>query len=135
MSESAIAIVRALFERANFGDIDAVLDLLAPDSVMEVPPEASAEPDTYRGHEGARRYFAGFDGILDEVRFDLVAIEEVSPGTVLTDARLSGRGTTTGIFVEQSTFVVVTVRDGRIVFVRPYASREAALTALRSGSR
>ena len=111
MSESAIAIVRALFERANFGDIDAVLALLAPDSVMEVPPEASAEPDTYRGHEGARRYFAGFDGILDEVRFDLVAIEEVSPGTVLTDARLSGRGTTTGIFVEQSTFVVVTVRE------------------------
>jgi ketosteroid isomerase-like protein len=135
MSESPTAIVRALFDRANSGDIDAVLELLAPDSVMDVPPEASAEPDTYEGHEGARRYFAGFDGVLDDVRFDLLAIEEVSPDTVLTDARLSGRGTTTGIFVEQSTFVVLTVRDGRISSIRPYASREAALAGVRSGSR
>jgi ketosteroid isomerase-like protein len=135
MSESATAIVRALFERANSGDIDAVLELLAPDSVMEVPPEASLEPDTYEGHEGARRYFAGFDGILDDVRFELVSIEEISPDIVLTDAKLTGRGTTTGIFVEQTTFVVLTVRGGCVSSIRPYTSRDAALAAVGSGSR
>ena len=47
MSESPVAVVRALFERINAGGIDAVVELLAPDAVYVVPPEASAEPDTY----------------------------------------------------------------------------------------
>jgi glycerophosphoryl diester phosphodiesterase len=31
----------------------------------------AAEPDVYEGHGGARRYFAGFEGLLEDVRFDL----------------------------------------------------------------
>ena len=36
--------------------------------MVEVPGSMSAEPDVYEGHAGARRYFAGFDGLIDEVR-------------------------------------------------------------------
>ena len=46
MSESPVAVVRALFERVNARGIDAMLELLAPDAVFVVPPEASAEPDS-----------------------------------------------------------------------------------------
>ena len=131
MSESPVAVVRALFERINAGGIENVLELLAPDAVFVVPPEASAEPDTYRGHDGARRYFSGFDGVLDEVRFELLEVEQVSDDTVLATQRLSGRGTTTGIPVEQDTFGLFTVRDGLVVGIRPFNEREAALAALR----
>ena len=134
MSESPVAVVRALFERVNAGDIDGVVELLAHDSVFVVPPEASAEPDTYRGHDGARRYFSGFDGILDDVRFNLLDIEQATDDTVLASTRLTGRGTTTGIPVEQETFVVLTVRGGLVTWIRPYNDREEALAELRSAT-
>ena len=38
--------------------------------VIEIPPELSAEPDTYQGHDGVRRYFAGFDGMIEDVRYE-----------------------------------------------------------------
>lgn len=131
MSESPVAVVRALFERANSGDVDALIELLAPDARFVVPPEASAEPDTYEGHEGARRYFRGFDGVLDQVRFELVELDQVSSDTVLAVTRLHGRGKTTGIPVEQQTYVLITVRGGLVAGIRPYAGRGAALAALR----
>jgi ketosteroid isomerase-like protein len=132
MSESPVAVVRALFEHANAGEIDRVIDLLAPDSVFVVPPEASAEPDTYRGRDGARRYFSGFDGALDGVRFELLDIVEVTTDAALAATRLTGRGTTTGIQVEQDTFVLLTVRDGLVTRIKPYTDREQALAELRS---
>jgi ketosteroid isomerase-like protein len=135
MSESPVAVVRALFERASTGDVDSVIELLAPDARFVVPPEASAEPDTYEGHEGARRYFRGFDGVLDEVRFELIELEQAAPDTVLAVTVLHGRGTTTGIPVEQRTYVVITVRAGLVSGIRSYASRPAALAGLGSGSR
>jgi ketosteroid isomerase-like protein len=135
MSESPVAVVRALFERVNAGEIDRVLELLAPDSVFVVPPEASAEPDTYRGHDGARRYFGGFDGILDDVRFELLDCDQVTDDTVLAASRLTGRGTTTGIPVEQETFVVLTVRGGLVTWIRPYSDRDEALADVRSSTQ
>ena len=134
MSESPVAVVRALFERVNAGDIDGVIALLAPDSIFVVPPEASAEPDTYRGHDGARRYFSGFDGVLDDVRFELLDMKQMTDDTVLAATRLTGRGTTTGIPVEQDTFVVLTARRGLVTWIRPYNDREEALANLRSAN-
>jgi ketosteroid isomerase-like protein len=135
MGESPLAVVRALFERVNSGQVDSVIELLATDSRFVVPPEASAEPDTYEGHEGARRYFRGFDGVLDEVRFELLDAEEVGPDAVLAQTRLRGRGSTTGIPVEQGTYVVLTVRAGLVTEIRPYATRPAALAALAGRER
>jgi ketosteroid isomerase-like protein len=134
MSESPAAVVRALFERVNAGAIEEALELLAHDAVFEVPPDASVEPDIYRGREGARRYFDGFDGLIDDIRFDLLGLEEVTDDAVVAESRLSGRGTTTGIQVEQGTFVVLTVRDGLVTWIKPYTDRETALAELRTRS-
>ena len=134
MSESPAAVVRALFERVNAGAIEEALELLAQDAVFEVPPDASVEPDIYRGREGARRYFDGFDGLIDDIRFDLLGLEEVTDDAVLAESKLSGHGTTTGIQVEQGTFVVLTVRDGLVTWIKPYTDRETALAELRTRS-
>ena len=95
MGGSAETVVRELVERINSGDIGLALELITPDARFVVPPEASAEPDTYEGREGARRYFDGFEGILDEVHFGLIDLDEVAPGTILAAVRLSGRGAAT----------------------------------------
>ena len=50
--------------------LDGALELLSEDFVVVVPPSMSAEPDVYEGHAGAIRYFQGFDGLIEDVRFE-----------------------------------------------------------------
>jgi len=68
MSEANVEVVRRLFELYAGGGIEPTLELMDEGIVIVIPPEMSAEPDTYRGHEGVRRYFAGFEGMLEDVR-------------------------------------------------------------------
>ncbi len=55
-----------------------------------VPPEFSAEPDTYDGHDGVRRYFDSFHEIVADLRFEAEELVEVAPDVV------AGRGLITG---------------------------------------
>jgi ketosteroid isomerase-like protein len=130
MSASAAAVVRRLFDRLEQAGVEPALELLAADALLIVPPEASAEPDTYEGHEGARRYFAGFDGVLDDVRFDLHDVEEISEHAVLAKMTLRGRGAATGIPVEQTLYLAVTVQEGLVARMTPGTDRRSALAGL-----
>jgi ketosteroid isomerase-like protein len=126
MTESPAAVVRRFFERYEQAGVDGALELITPETVLVVPPEASAEPDTYEGADGGRRYFAGFEGALDDVRFDLVEIDETSPDKALVEMRLIGRGAATGIEVAQTTFLVITVSGESILRIVAHADRRAA---------
>ena len=67
---SNVEIVRSVFEGYEREGIEGVLETMDENIVIEIPPELSAEPDDYRGHDGVRRYFAGFDGMIDDVRYE-----------------------------------------------------------------
>jgi ketosteroid isomerase-like protein len=124
-----VEVVRRLFELYASGGLEAALEVMDEQIVIAIPPELSAEPDTYLGHEGARRYFAGFDGMLEDVRYD--AFELTPDGEhVLAHARLAGRGVSSGLEVELETVVVHTVVDGKVTSITPYADLESARRSL-----
>ena len=130
MSESNVEVVRRLFEQYASGGVEAALEVMAEDIEIVIPPEVSAEPDTYRGHEGARRYFAGFEGMLEDVRYEM--FELIPEGDyVLARARLAGRGVSSGLEVELQTSVVHKVEGGKITRIVPYPDLESAREALR----
>jgi ketosteroid isomerase-like protein len=135
MSESAAVLVRRLFDRLEQAGVEPALELLAADALLIVPPEASAEPDTYEGRAGARRYFAGFDGVLDDVHFELHDVEEISEHAALAKMSLTGRGAATGIPVEQRLYLAVTVRDGLVSRMTPGTNRGSALGGLERAAR
>ena len=91
----------------------------------------SAEPDTYRGHEGLRRYFDSFYDAMDDIRFDPEEFIQVGD-RVVVPFTLTARGRTTGIEVEQSATFVWQVRDGVAVGLEVFADVEDALAAARS---
>jgi uncharacterized protein len=125
MAESDVQVVRRLFESFGRGELEPVLDLIDEDFVVAVPPSMSAEPDTYQGHEGVRRYFAAFEGQLEDVRFE--PLEMIDAGDrVIVPLRLTGRGATSGIEVEQPAVTVHYVRDGKVVRIEPYPDLESA---------
>ena len=129
MSEGNVDVVRRLFEQYASGGVEGALEVMDEDIVIVIPPEVSAEPDTYRGHEGARRYFAGFEGMLEDVRYE--AFELIPEGRhVLARARLAGRGVSSGLEVELQTGVVHKVEGGKITRIVPYPDLESAREAL-----
>jgi ketosteroid isomerase-like protein len=130
MGEPNVELVRELLERFNRNDRAAMFELLSEDFVAEVPPSLSAEPDVYEGHEGAERYLDAFDGLMDDVRFEV--LEYHTEGEqVIVDLLLKGRGAVSGIEVEQRSAVVHWIEGGKVTRMDPYPDVEAARAALR----
>jgi ketosteroid isomerase-like protein len=129
VSQSNAEVVQQLFDRFAEGGIEPTLELFSEDVVIEIPPDMSAEPDDYHGHDGVRRYFAGFDGMIEDLRYE--AIEVLPAGDlVLAHVRLSGRGVSSGLDVDIEAYVVHELVDGTIVRIRPYPDLEAAERAI-----
>jgi ketosteroid isomerase-like protein len=130
MSESNLQVVQRLFDQFAEGGIEAALGGLHEELVIEIPADLSAEPDTYHGHDGARRYFAGFDGMLADVRYE--SIELIAEGDhVLARVRLGGRGVSSGLDVELESVVVHELSGGLVRRMRPYPDLESARAAIR----
>jgi ketosteroid isomerase-like protein len=109
--------------------MEAALEVMDENVVIVIPPELSAEPDVYRGHEGARRYFDGFDGMIEDVRYE--AHELIPEGEhVLARIRLGGRGASSGLEVDLEAVVVHTLAAGRVTRIEPYTDIESAREAL-----
>jgi ketosteroid isomerase-like protein len=129
VSEGNVEVVRRLFELYGSGGMEAALEVMAEEVVIVIPPEMSAEPDSYHGHQGARRYFAGFEGMLEDVRYE--ALELISEGEfVLARARLGGRGVSSGLEVDLESIVVHTLEGGKVTRIEPYTDLESAREAL-----
>jgi ketosteroid isomerase-like protein len=124
-------LVRELFRRVNSGGVEDAIDLLSEEFVSVVPPSMSAEPDVYEGHEGARRYFAGFEGLMEGVHFELLDLEEHGD-TVLVWLRLVGRGAASGIDVELPAAVTCWIVDGKIARLNVHPTMDEARRALVS---
>lgn len=129
MAERNVEILREVIDAFNSGDVDHILTFVHRDFEGVVPPEFSAEPDTYRGHDGVRRYFRTFVDAMDEIRFEPERFWDAGDAVVVT-MRLTARGRLTSIPVEQRFAQVWTVRDGRAMSARSYGSLSEALEAV-----
>lgn len=110
-------------------DREAFLDYVSPEFEGVVPPELSAEPDAYVGHEGVRRYFALFDDVVDDLRFVAGEMEQVGDW-VLADVQITGSGRSSGAPVEMAVVMAVLVEGGRITRILGQPDREAARAAI-----
>jgi ketosteroid isomerase-like protein len=120
--------LRSTYEAMGHGDIDAILRFVDPEFEVAVPAELSAEPDTYRGHDGIRRYFATFAEAMDEISFQPQRFWE-TPDCVVADVVMSAKGRLTSIRVEQRFAQVWLLRDARVFRATTYVKLADALRA------
>ncbi len=62
--------MREAFRAFSEGGVEAFIPYMHPEGEFTTPPELASEPDTYRGHEGVRRYWASFYEVMDEIKVD-----------------------------------------------------------------
>ena len=131
MASSNLEIVERGFEAFNAEGIDGILPFIHPDFEATTPPDLATEPDTYRGHEGVRRWFSSFDEVMDEIRWDARGFRR---DRVLVELTLRARGRTTGLDFGQEAVMVWQLRDGKAIRLYLYPTLEQAVAAVEQES-
>ncbi len=131
MAGENLEIVQRGFDAFNDGGVDGILPFIHEDFESTTPPELASEPDTYRGHDGVRRYFDSFYEAMDDITWDAHEFAE-ERGLVLVDFTLRARGKSTGLEVAQRAAMVWTLRDGKATRLELYPSLDEAREAVSS---
>ena len=126
MSDS-IGIVRAAMDDLVAEGVDGMVRHVHADFEMTTPAEFAAEPNTYRGPDGVRRWFDEFYDVMDRVTLEATDMAPAGDDAVIAKMRILARGGTTGIELTQETHVVCDVAEGKIIGMRFFGSREEAL--------
>jgi ketosteroid isomerase-like protein len=130
VSKSDLELIKQGFEdMESQGWEKAMLPLIAEDFEMTTPAGMAAEPDTYRGPEGMRRYFESFYEVMEEIHF---AAHEFRPvgDWIVVPTTLTARGRATGLEAEQSAVLAWKIRDGKVVRIEVFPELEEALAAI-----
>jgi ketosteroid isomerase-like protein len=123
-----VEIVKRGFEAFDQDGVEGLLAFVHEDFEGSTPPGLASEPDTYRGHDGVRRYFDSFYEVMDDIRWDSHAFHEVGD-KVVVEFTLYARGKSTGLEFGQPAVQVWTLRDGKGIGLELYPTLEEALTA------
>jgi ketosteroid isomerase-like protein len=126
MRSENVDLVRAVFEAFNRRDFDEALAFGA-DSISW-RTLFSVETDVLRGKAQIRAAWERQIEALD-VHIDVLELTPLDATRVLAVGKWRGRGSESGIPVEQTAVQVFTVEDGWLRSVETHASREEALKA------
>jgi len=134
MSQENVDAVRRLFaafQGVDVGNVerrlDEVREIFDPEVEWVAAPHSLLASEEYRGYDGVRRFWTQFLSAWDAygVRVD----ELIDAGDqVVAVMRLSGR--TNELEVDEARSSLITLRDGRIVRIEPFARRADALDAV-----
>jgi ketosteroid isomerase-like protein len=119
VTEQELAAVRDAFDALVRGGPEAMLEFVHEDFHGVVPPELSAEPDTYDGHEGIRRYFRLFDETVQNLTWTLEDLID-DGDRALGHFVMAGTGRESGVPVEMRVVGAVRVRDGKLIEMTAY---------------
>jgi ketosteroid isomerase-like protein len=128
VSKQNLEIVQRGFEAFNERGVEGIIPLVHPDFEATTPPNLASEPDTYRGHDGIRRWFDSFDEVMDDIRWDGHEFHEAGD-RVVVEFTLRARGKTTGLEFGQDAVMVWELRDGKAIGVELFEDLETAFAA------
>jgi uncharacterized protein len=129
MSQDNVAITQDIFGRFGRGDIPAILELLAPDVLIEFyGPPVIPYAGTYRGQGQARRFFETVLSSVDIHQFDPEEfIAERDKVVVTGHLRLTARAT--GGTIDSDFVHVITMKDGKWQRFRDFMNTAVAVAA------
>ena len=132
MTRQDVELAREGFQALADEGYEALLERAHPDFEMTTPAGLAAEPQTYRGRDGLRRWFTSFYEVMDDIQVEPDTYEDLGDGGVLVVATLRATGQRSGLAAEQRSFMVITLADGlmrRIEFYPDAASARGAAGA------
>jgi len=133
VSRENLEIVERGIEAFNERGVEGIIPFIHPDFEATTPPNLASEPDTYRGHDGVRRWFDSFYEVMDQIRWDAHSFQQVGDEVVVEFA-LRARGKTTGLDFGQEAVMVWTLRDGKGIRIQLFETLDEALAATQEAA-
>ena len=128
MPSENLEIVQRGFEAFNESGVEGILPFIHPEFEATTPPNLASEPDTYRGHDGIRRWFDSFDEVMDQIRWDAHGFQAVED-RVVVEFTLRARGKTSGLDFGQDAAMVWWLRDGKATRLELFETLDEAVAA------
>jgi ketosteroid isomerase-like protein len=129
VSEQKVDLLRRWITAFNARDLEAMIGLCDP-SVEFHSAFAAVGGASYRGHAGMRRWHRNLEETWGtEIRLEPEAFFDLGEDT-LSFYMYYGRGQQSGAEVAMPATSVVRWRDDRMVYVKVYMERDAALSDL-----
>ena len=129
MSRENVERVRQGYEALARGEVEPVLALFDPQIVVEDHDRTLSGPGVYQGHAGFLRMFSSVNEGFDDVRYTPETFDD--RGTqILVKVRRTGRGSASGVSVEESQFHVFDFEGARVTRFRACVDRAEALEAV-----
>jgi ketosteroid isomerase-like protein len=133
VSTENVETVQRGFAAFNESGVEGIIPFLDSDFEATTPPNLASEPDTYRGHEGIRRWFNSFYEVMEEIRWDPREFHEVGD-RVVVEFTLRARGKTTGLDFGQDAVMLWELRDGRGTRLELFPTLDEALARAKERS-
>ena len=131
MSQENVEVVRGLYDAAARHDAAAVLALYDAQVEFDMSRYASAGlvgGDVYRGHEGLRNWFREWNESWEAWSDEIEELTDVGQH-VISVVKRRGRGRVSRVDVTWQYVGLWTIRDGKVVRVQWFSSRDEALEA------
>jgi uncharacterized protein len=126
MGSTNLERVRFGMESFNRGELEAVVDLFDADVTVHDPERTG---QTFRGHDGLRRFWAEWLENWDEYRVEPREFVEEGDEILVVGEQI-GRGKISGIDLREDIFLVYRLRDGKVVEFRLFTDRGPALDSM-----
>jgi ketosteroid isomerase-like protein len=133
MPQENVEIVLQAIEANRSDDLEATvkaLVALSDPSIEYTSVMAAVESNTYRGHDGIRRYVSDLADYWEEWRLEAEEVFEVDPNTVIAVFRAHAIGRDSGVAVEPRRAAVFALSQGKLIRARTYPNRDEALEAV-----
>ena len=133
MSEENVEIVRRVYEAAVRRDAATVMALYDPEveldtSRLGVAGIPGGVGDVYHGHDGLRYLFREWHEAWGKIEYDYEELIDAGEQVIAVVTR-HARGRASGIEVERPFALLWTLREGKVVRVVWFLTREEALEA------
>jgi ketosteroid isomerase-like protein len=130
MSQANADSFRRSMEAYSRGDFEAAVVGFHPDIEWSVDTSIQPDAETYRGHEGVKRFWRTWAEAIADMTLVIEECRPLDDHRVFAVVRAHGKGAGSGVEVESSSFAeVAEFEDGLLVRVRLFASVRKALAA------
>ena len=129
MSQENVEIVRRYYEAYAQGGFDRLVDYWSDDLDHRAATDGVDDPGPVRGKDAMRKHIEDWVDTFDDFWFEAVELIDAGEDTVVVVERFGGRAKLSGVETDQTSGVVLTIRDGKIARCSEYGTRHEALAA------
>jgi ketosteroid isomerase-like protein len=130
MSQRNVEVVQRVVQCFADQDIEAALKDIDPEATLDWSNSNALDSGVYAGHAAWRAFMQARDDALGERHVDSAELLTPAADTVVLVGRVREQGRASGVAVETRGATVWTLRDGKVICLKVYQSRDEALEAV-----